>query len=285
MANRSPARRRRAFTLIAAAAVAAFAPAAAVEAQVLPPTGIDTTVGEPSVTIGDVSVLGPTTARVQGSVDPVTGATSAYFRYGEGTVLSQRTPDVTLTAGAQPSEVLADLLDLKPGSSYSVQLVTNTPAGAVTSRTVSFTTPAEVFVDPRTGAVVASTAKKRTRCTIVGTAKRDRLVGTRKRDVICALGGNDRVLGRGGNDLILAGGGHDRASGGAGSDRLYGNAGSDRLYGNGGRDRLYGGNGADRLNTASNRRRGDLVHGGKGRDRAWINKGDRVRSIERVARR
>jgi Ca2+-binding RTX toxin-like protein len=243
---------------------------------------LDTTVPAPAVTITDVSVLGPSTVRVTANVDTHNLDSSFHLSYGEGSVLDMRTPDIQLNSGLRPNEVIVDLLDLQPGSSYNLQAILGTPLGTVTTTSVPFATPAAVFVNPATGAVSAS--GKKTRCTIVGTAKRDRLVGTRKRDVICGLGGNDRILGRGGNDLILAGAGGDNASGGSGRDRVYGNSGRDRLYGNSGRDRLYGGSGNDRMNTASNRRRGDYVSGGAGRDWAKVNRGDRVKSVERRSR-
>jgi Ca2+-binding RTX toxin-like protein len=281
-------RHRRAlkFAICVIAAAACAAPAAAQESQLPPTVGPDATVAVPTIEIGSVQVLGPSTARVSATVETNDADTTVYLRYGEGTVLDQRTPGVEVSGSVAPTKVVEDLLDLAPGSSYHVQAVLDTPAGPVATSTVPFTTPAAVFVSPTTGALLRSSATgKRTRCTIVGTAGRDRLVGTKKRDVICSLGGNDRILGRGGNDLILAGKGSDNASGGAGRDRIYGNSGRDRLYGNSGRDRLYGNSGGDRLNAASNRHRGDYVSGGKGRDRATVNRGDRVRSVERVSRR
>jgi Ca2+-binding RTX toxin-like protein len=284
MNKASLGRPRHARRLATAAALVALVTTAAAHAAVIAPLDSGTTGATPAVTIDQVSVLGPSTARVQATADTSTGATTIYFRYGDGSVLDQRTPNITLGAGLNPADVIEDLLDLQPGSSYNIQAVIETPLGPITSNTVPFTLPAAVFVNPTTGAVTSS-GKKGTRCTIVGTAKRNRLVGTKKRDVICGLGGNDSILGRGGNDLILAGTGNDRASGGAGRDRIYGNSGRDRLYGNRGRDRLYGNGGSDRLNTASNRRRGDYVSGGAGRDRASVNRGDRVSSVESITRR
>jgi Ca2+-binding RTX toxin-like protein len=241
-----------------------------------------TTVDLPTLNAGDVQVLGPSTVRVSSTVDTANAATTVYLRYGEGSLLNQRTANVTLGGSLSPTQVVQDLLDLKPGSSYNVQLVTETPLGTVVSNTVPFTLPGAVFVNPATGGVVSSTSKKGTRCTIVGTAKKDKLVGTKKADVICGLGGNDRIVGGKGNDLILAGNGHDRASGGAGNDKLHGNSGRDRLSGNAGRDRFYDSGGGKV--TAAKRNR-DVVNGGSGRDRASVNKGDRVRSVERVSRR
>lgn len=269
------ARTMRGPAALALLTTALFAGAQAAQAQVVVPL--------PAVTITDVSVLGPSTARVTATVDNRNLDSTLHLSYGEGSVLNQQTPNVEVRAGLKPNEVIIDLLDLEPGSSYDLQAILGTPLGTVASSSVPFTLPANVFVNPATGALAASGAK-RTRCTIVGTSKRDRLVGTRKRDVICGLGGNDRILGRGGNDLLLAGAGSDRASGGDGRDRVYGNGGRDRLYGNMGRDRLYGGSGNDRMNTAADRRRGDYVSGGSGRDWAKVNRGDRVRSVERRSR-
>ena len=284
MNKASLGRLRRTRRLATAGALVALVTAAAAHAAVVAPLDSGTTGATPAVTIDQVSVLGPSTVRVQATADTSTGATTMYFRYGDGSVLDQRTPSITLGTGVTPDTVLRDLLNLKPGSSYNIQAVIETPLGTIASNSVPFTLPAAVFVNPATGAVTSS-GKKGARCTIVGTAKRDRLVGTKKRDVICGLGGNDRILGRGGNDLILAGKGNDNASGGAGRDRVYGNSGRDRLYGNRGRDRLYGNGGNDRLNASSNRRRGDYVSGGAGRDRASVNRGDRVSSVESITRR
>jgi hypothetical protein len=280
-------RRCRAHKLVVLVALAvclapASAPAAGPLQQQITPGA---TLTSPTLEITQIEVLGPSTVRVHGLIYTHNLDTSVHLRFGDRVVLDQSTPTVEVNGGVQPTKFVEDLLDLQPGTSYNVQFVADTPVGPVTGSSVPFTTPAAVFVNRSTGVVSSSLAKKSTRCTIAGTARRDRLVGTKKRDVICGLGGNDRILGRGGNDLILAGKGGDTASGGAGRDRIHGNSGSDRLHGNRGRDRLYGNNGRDRLNTASNRRRGDIVNGGKGRDRATVNKGDHLRSVERVVRR
>ena len=288
MASTTGARRRRARRLaVLATAIACAAPVATQsQAATVPVLDQGITINLPAIGSGDVSVLGPSTARLRAVIDSSSGATAVYFRYGEGTVLDQRTASVTIGAGVEPTKIIEDLLDLEPGSSYNVQLVAETPLGTIASNTVPFSTPLDVFVNPTTGGIVSATAtkgsSKKTRCTIVGTNKRDKLVGTKKRDVICGLGGNDRIAGRGGNDLILAGKGNDRASGGSGNDTVHGNSGRDRLYGNTGRDRFVDNTGS-KVTIA--RRNSDFVNGGSGRDRARVNKGDRVRSVERVTRR
>jgi len=118
-------------------------------------------------------------------------------------------------------------------------------------------------------------------CTITGTPGNDIINGTPGDDRICALGGNDRVFGLGGDDRIVLGPGRDRAFGGSGRDVILGGKGPDRISGGPGRDRLFGGPGRDVL-LARDRVR-DLVHGGRGFDRARVDRRrDTRRSIERL---
>jgi Ca2+-binding RTX toxin-like protein len=100
------------------------------------------------------------------------------------------------------------------------------------------------------------------RCTVTGTPGRDVLVGTAGRDVLCGLGGADLLDGGLGNDVLVGGPGNDSLEGGAGSDTLLGGKGNDFL-------RAWDG-------------RRDVVDGGPGPDRAWVDPSvDRVRGVER----
>lgn len=126
-------------------------------------------------------------------------------------------------------------------------------------------------------ALVNPLPAKKSRCTVTGTAKADRLRGTKKADVICGLGGNDTIRGLGGNDVLEGGPGNDRIEGGSGRDRLVGGAGKDRLLGGAGIDTLLGGAGSDILSGGPAR---DILNGGPGRDRGIATKGDRVRGVE-----
>lgn len=147
-------------------------------------------------------------------------------------------------------------------------------------------------------------------CTIVGTSGDDELVGTPGDDVICGLGGDDHIhagggkdvvhggpgadeieLGAGGHtayggrgaDLIIGGSGPDLLDGGAGSDIVRGGAGDDRVAGGSGRDVLAGGPGRDLVTARDGAQ--DGVRGGPGRDTAWLDRLDRVRSVETLTRR
>jgi Ca2+-binding RTX toxin-like protein len=262
---------------IAACALAAGCSVSLASADTTPVTvgtsrGLDAVVELPGISAGNVTVLGATSATLDATVNPNGLQTTVFFEYGRNGVLNLRTPAITVSAVVDPTKVVADLLGLEPGSSYSYRVVADSPAGTSSGPVLSFTTPlsgvsAPTVVTIQAGTPVsAKSKKKKARCTISGTSKADVLRGTRKRDVICGLGGNDRIYGRGGDDLLI---------GGKGTDRLVGGTGRDHLYGNAGRDRI----------RSRDHHRGDYASGGSGRDSASIDEGDSVRSVESVSRR
>lgn len=115
--------------------------------------------------------------------------------------------------------------------------------------------------------------------------------GTNGRDTLRGTGGGDLIFGLGGADVIRARQGHDCLIGGRGADRLYGGPGADRLTGGAGDDVLVGGAdansydagpGDDFVNAVNARR--ELVRCGPGRDRARVDRFDRVRGCETVVR-
>ena len=246
--------------------------------------GTDLNVGVtvPGVTLGDIDVLSPSTARVTGSIDPANVAgTTAFVEYRGLDGLIKRAP-ITLGAGLDGQSVSTTITDLLPGSGYEARIVATNPLNpllGVASGQSSVTDfrafrTDDAVVDTRTGTLVpaaagaGASASGRVKCTKIGTARSERLRGTSKRDVICGLGGNDRITGLSGNDTLV---------GGPGNDTLVGGKGRDRIYGDGGRDRI----------SARDRVR-DYVNGGSGIDRATVDsrKGrDGVRSIERGVRK
>jgi hypothetical protein len=137
---------------------------------------------------------------------------------------------------------------------------------------------------------------------INGEGGNDVLNGGDGRDTLQGSSGADRVNGDSGDDRASGGSGRDRVSGGSGNDRLFGSSDKDRLSGGAGNDRLSGGSGNDVLGGGSGRnayeggagndtinahnRRRETVDCGKGsRDRATVDRSDRVRHCERVVRR
>ena len=116
---------------------------------------------------------------------------------------------------------------------------------------------------------------------LTGSDGDDRLLGD---DAARGISGNDSLSGNAGSDLLIGGPGRDRLYGGAGDDRVRGGRGRDRLRAGPGRNRLSGGIGNDYIHSANSRR--DSVNCGLGRrDRARVDRLDRVRRCELVTRR
>ena len=125
-------------------------------------------------------------------------------------------------------------------------------------------------------------------CTIVGTSGADRMRGTTANDVICGLGGNDSISGRRGRDVIDTAAGDDQAIGNKSGDMILGLGGKDLVRARKGKDKIGGGADKDKLRGQGNAdllaaKDGsrDLVHGGAShRDRARVDRVDRVRKVE-----
>jgi hypothetical protein len=121
---------------------------------------LDPSLQLPGVVTGGLTVLGPGAVRVGGTVDPNGAATTFFVEYGQNGLLNLRTPSVQVGAGADPTRVVADLLDLERGSSYSYRVVSQSAVGTTRGETRSFTAPAAT-VDPRTGQLtVAGTSAR-----------------------------------------------------------------------------------------------------------------------------
>ena len=115
-----------------------------------------------------------------------------------------------------------------------------------------------------------------------GTAGADSLLGAAPAELLLGLAGNDLLRGEGGDDCLVGGADHDRLLGGRGQDRLTGGPGDDTLVGGSGVNRYDAGTGDDVVRARNGR--AELVSCGRGRDRARVDRGDRVRSCERVRR-
>jgi Ca2+-binding RTX toxin-like protein len=112
---------------------------------------------------------------------------------------------------------------------------------------------------------------------------RDSLDGGTGNDRLAGAAGNDKLTGAAGNDRLTGGSGNDVLSGGTGKDSLDGGTGNDRLTGGSLVNRYKGGSGNDVLNARNGRR--ETVDCGSGRrDRAVVDRRDRVRGCERVSR-
>ncbi len=117
---------------------------------------------------------------------------------------------------------------------------------------------------------------------LVGTNASETLTGSDEGEVIFGLGGRDRIRGRGDHDCLIGGRGDDQLRGQQGFDRLIGGRGKDVLIGGPGVNAYDAGPGSDYVAARNGKR--ELVRCGPGRDRARVDRRDRVRSCERPIR-
>jgi hypothetical protein len=96
-------------------------------------------------------------------------------------------------------------------------------------------------------------------------------------------GGNDTLNGDDGNDTLYGAGGNDKLNGGKGNDKLFGGKGNDKLTGGPGVNRYDGGAGNDTLNARNHKKETVSCGAGK-RDKATVDKRDKVKGCEKVRR-
>jgi len=239
-------------------------------------------------------------ANANGALDPQEPAvTTVNGAYGVGGVAGTYTVDVLVPPGFEATAERPRTITLAPGEKVSGVdfFVRRIPAPAASDPDA----PDVVFETTRNGTAGADR--------MTGTSANDRIDGLAGNDTIRGLGGSDTLFGSGGRDTLLGGtgadmlfggtgndildGGSDRDTlvGGAGNDTLRGGAGDDKLRGQGGNDTLDGGRGKDLLDGGSGRDaiaaadgQRDMVRCGPGRDRARVDRFDRVSGCERVRR-
>ena len=115
---------------------------------------------------------------------------------------------------------------------------------------------------------------------LFGEGGADKLSGGGGSDALDGGGGRDRLVGAGGRDVLKGEGQADVLFGGAKGDNLFGGAAGDKLTGGGGVDFYAGGVGRDLINARDGK--AETVDCGGGRDRAIVDRADRVRNCERV---
>src|SRR3954447_6425631 len=130
-----------------------------------------------------------------------------------------------------------------------------------------------------------------------GTPGADRICGLLGHDTINGLGSADTLFGdacgkkakagaaevKDGNDKLNGGDGNDTLFGAGGKDTLKGGKGNDKLTGGKGVDKYDGGPGNDSLSARDGKR--ETVNCGAGkRDRATVDKRDKVKGCEKVKR-
>jgi RTX calcium-binding nonapeptide repeat (4 copies) len=118
--------------------------------------------------------------------------------------------------------------------------------------------------------------------TVVGTNDPDTLTGSGGGDIVFGLGAGDRIRGLAGHDCLVGGSGNDVLRGELGSDRLTGGRGNDTLVGGPGVNAYDAGPGRDVVEARNGKR--EVVRCGSGRDRARVDRNDRLSGCEVVSR-
>ncbi|MGI8411704.1 MAG: hypothetical protein ACR2LV_03155 [Solirubrobacteraceae bacterium] len=97
--------------------------------------------GQPTVTLGAISVSTGTTYRVSGSVVPNGQTTSYQFQYGHTSAYGLSTPVTEIGSGSAPVPATASLSTLPPGTIYHYRLIASNSAGTAESPDAIFTVP------------------------------------------------------------------------------------------------------------------------------------------------
>jgi uncharacterized protein (TIGR03437 family) len=124
--------------------------------------GAVTVIGPPIVTTSAATNVTTTTATLNGSVNPNSGATTAFFEWGTSGDLSnaQTTPSQSIAAGAAAQPISSSLTGLSPGVTYYFRAVATNNAGVTRGSILSFTTqvacPTVTGLNPTSGTVGAN---------------------------------------------------------------------------------------------------------------------------------
>jgi len=94
----------------------------------------------PSVTTTATSNISPTTAILNGTVNPNGAATTYQFEYGTTTAYGSTTTQTSAGSGTNSVAATAKLIGLRPGTTYDVRLVATNPNGTADAGNQTFTT-------------------------------------------------------------------------------------------------------------------------------------------------
>ena len=99
-------------------------------------------IGTPSVTLDPITAAVGVAPSVTGTVGTGGGDTTYRVEYGPTAAYGASTPEMTITGGADPVPVSAQLSGLAPATTYHYRLVATNPAGSVSSPDATLTTGA-----------------------------------------------------------------------------------------------------------------------------------------------
>jgi hypothetical protein len=97
--------------------------------------------GEPSVSTGNATSISPTSATLNGTVNPEGQSTTYYFEYGTTTSYGSRTQAASAGSGTADVKVTPSAGPLTPSTTYHYRLVATDASGTALGSDVSFKTP------------------------------------------------------------------------------------------------------------------------------------------------
>ena len=119
-------------------------PAGAVAACALLAPGVAAAAEKPGATTGGAANLAPTSAVVNGTVNPRGAATTYFFRYGTTRSYGAQTPTRSAGAGTAGRRVAESLAGLAPATTYRYEVVAFDAAQNYSERAgATVTTPAQ----------------------------------------------------------------------------------------------------------------------------------------------
>lgn len=96
---------------------------------------------EPVVVTGNATAITPTTATVNGTVNPEGQSTTYYFEYGTTTSYGSRTSMASAGSGTADVKVSTSIEPLTPNTTYHYRVVATNASGTTLGADVSFKTP------------------------------------------------------------------------------------------------------------------------------------------------
>ena len=98
----------------------------------------------PQASTGGATAASPTSETLTGTVNPEGAATSFYVKYGTTAAYGLQTPAVSAESGTSPVDVIIDLHNLTPSTTYHYEIVATNANGTTTGKDATFTTQASV---------------------------------------------------------------------------------------------------------------------------------------------
>ncbi|MGH2883099.1 MAG: hypothetical protein ACRDPA_10460, partial [Solirubrobacteraceae bacterium] len=96
---------------------------------------------EPAVSTGNATAIAPTSATLNGTVNPEGQSTTYYFEYGTTTSYGSQTATAGAGAGTTDVKVSSAIGSLTPNATYHYRLVATNASGTTLGSDVSFRTP------------------------------------------------------------------------------------------------------------------------------------------------